>query len=88
MLLLVLCSMLGDLIIPVDCLSIIVGMGLSIILKAGVKLPGWLWGAIAQRPGHLQLRQEVLGSIPSGCPVFFFSSSWLTNVDGMKKLVL
>ena len=24
------------------------GMGLSITLKTGVKLPGWLWGAIAQ----------------------------------------
>ena len=31
--------MLGDLIIPVDSLSISLGMGLSITLKAGVKLP-------------------------------------------------
>ena len=39
------CSMLGDLIIPVDSLSISLGVGLSITLKTGVKLPGWLWGA-------------------------------------------
>ena len=37
--------MFGDLIIPVDSLSISLGMGLSITLKAGVKLPGWLWGS-------------------------------------------
>ena len=62
-------------------------MGLSITLKAGVKLPGWLWRAVAQWPEHLQLKWEVLvGSIPSGCPEFFSSSSWLTNVDGMKDL--
>ena len=31
----------------------------------------------------------VLGSIPGGCPGFFFmfSSGWLTNVDGMKDLL-
>ena len=63
--------MLGDLIIPVDSLSISLGMGLSITLKAGVKLPGWLWGAVPQWPEHLQLKQEVLGSIPGGCPGFF-----------------
>ena len=40
--------MLGDLTIPVDSLSISFGMGLSITLKARVKLPGWLWGAVAQ----------------------------------------
>ena len=78
--------MLGDVIIPVDSLSISLGMGLSITLKAGVKLPGWLWGAVAQWPEHLQLKLEVLGSIPGGCPGIFFSSSWLTNVDGMKDL--
>ena len=33
----------------------------------------------------MQLKQEALGSIPGGCPGFF-SSSWLTNVDGMKDL--
>ena len=55
-------------------------------LKAGVKLFGWLWGAVAQWPEHLWLKQEVLGSIPGGCPGFFFSSGWLTNVDGMKDL--
>ena len=35
--------------------------------------PGW--------SEHLQLKQEALGSIVSGCPGFF-SFSWLTNVDG------
>ena len=39
-------------------------------------------GSIAQWPEHLQLKQEVLGLIPGG----FFSSSWLTTVDGMKDL--
>ena len=79
--------MLGDLIIPVDSLSISLGMGLSITLKGGVKLPGWLWGAVAQWPEYLQLEREVLGLIPSGCPIllFFFSSSWLTNVDGCSE---
>ena len=49
------------------------GMGLSITLKAGVKLPGWLsqWAAVAQWPEHLQLKWEVLGLIPGGCPGFF-----------------
>ena len=61
-------------------------MGLSITLKAGVKLPGWLWGVVTQWPEHLWLKQEVLGSNPGGCPGFFFPSSWLTNVDGMKDL--
>ena len=56
--------MLGDLIIPVDNLSISLGMGLSITLKAGVKLPGWLWTAIAQWSEHLQLKQEALGLFP------------------------
>ena len=51
--------MLDDLIILVDSLSISLGMRLSITLKVGVKLPGWLWGAIAQWPEHLQLKQEV-----------------------------
>ena len=45
--------MLGDLIIPVDSLSISLGMGLSITRKAGVKWPGWLWGAVGQWPEHL-----------------------------------
>ena len=44
----------------------------------------------AQWPEHLctWLKQEVLGSISGGCPGFnfFFSSSWLTNVDGMGDL--
>ena len=57
-------------------------LGLSIILKAGVKLPGWLWGAIAQWPEHLQLRQEVLGSILSGCPGFFSLPAGLLMLMG------
>ena len=61
-------------------------MGLSITLKVGVRMPGLLWGAVAQCPQHLWLKQEVLGSIPGGCYLVFFSSSWLTNVDGMKDL--
>ena len=64
--------MLGDLIIPVDSLSISLGMGLSISWS---ELPGWLWGTVAHWPEHLQLMQEVLGSIPGGCPGFFFSFS-------------
>ena len=67
MLLAVLVSML---IIPVVSSSIILGMKLSITLKAKVKLLGWLWGTIAQWSEHLQLEQEALGWIPGGCPVF------------------
>ena len=82
--------MLGDLIIiPIDSLNISLGMGLSVTLKAGVKSPGWLWGAIAQWPKHLQLKQEVLGLIPGGFPgLFFFSlpAAWFTNIDEMKDL--
>ena len=64
--------MLGDLIIPaIDSLSISLDMGLSITLKAGVELPGWLWVAVAQWPEYLKLKREVLGSIPGGCPGFF-----------------
>ena len=47
------------------------GIGLSIALKAERGIPDWLWGAVAQWSEHLQLKQEVLGSIPSGCPGFF-----------------
>ena len=65
------CSMLRDLIILVDSSSISLGMGLSITLTAGVKLPGWLWGAIAQWPEHLQLKLEVLGSILVAALGFF-----------------
>ena len=39
------------------------GMGLSIILKAGVELLRWLWGAIAKWSEHLQLKKEALGLI-------------------------
>ena len=51
-------------------------------------MPGWLWGqgAVAQWMEHLQLKQEDLGSIPSGCPGFS-SFIWLANVDGMKDLL-
>ena len=45
------------------------GIGLSIILKAGVE---WLWGAVAQWSEHLQLKQETMGSILGGFPGFFF----------------
>ena len=47
------CSMLGDLIILVDSMSITLGMGLSITLNTGVELPRtwWLWGAVAQWMG-------------------------------------
>ena len=49
------------------------------------------WVAVAQWSEHLQPKQEAPGLIPGGCPVFFlffflFSSSWLTNVVGMKDL--
>ena len=47
--------MLGDLTIP----SISLGIGLSIILKAGVELLRWLWETVAQWSEHLQLKQEV-----------------------------
>ena len=82
------CSILGDLIILVDSLSISLGMGLSVTPKAGVKLPGCLWGTVAQWPEHLQLKQEVLGSWVRFlvAALGFFSSSWLNNVDGMKDL--
>ena len=60
--------MIGDLIIPLDSLSI--SLGMSITLKAGVKLPGWLWGVVAQWPEHLWLKQEVLGLIPVGFFLF------------------
>ena len=69
-----------------DSSSTSLGIGLSITFKAGVELLRWLWGAVAQWSEHLQLKQEALGSIPGGYPGFFFTSSWLTNVDGMKDL--
>ena len=49
------CSVLGDLIIPIDSLSISLGMGLSVTLKAGVEQLRWLWGAVAQQLEHLRL---------------------------------
>ena len=39
-----------------------------------------MWGAIAQWSEHLQLKQEALGSIPSGCPGFFLFQLAYTNV--------
>ena len=80
-------SVLSDLIILADSLSTSL---LSIALKAGELMLRLLWGAIAQWSEHLSLKQEALGSIPGSYPVFFvlfcfvlffFSSSWLTNVD-------
>ena len=55
--------MLSDLIISVDFLSISLGMGLSITLKAGVKMPGWLWGTVAQWPEHLWLKHGWLTNV-------------------------
>ena len=72
--------MLRDLIILIDSLSISLGMGLSITLKAGVEQLRW---AIAQRSEHLHVAEAGdSGSIPGSCLGFFFSS-WLTNVDEM-----
>ena len=62
------------------------GIGLSIALKAEGGIPDWLWGAVAQWSEHLQLKQEALGSIPSGCPGFFLFQLAYTNVNGMKDL--
>ena len=75
------CSVLGDLIISADSLSVNLGIGLTITFKAGELMLRWLWGAKAQ--WSEQLKQKALGSIPCCC---FFSSSWLTNVDEMKDL--
>ena len=49
------------------------GMGLSITLKAAVKLPGWLWGAVDQWSEHLQLRQEAQGTLDSWWLPWVFS---------------
>ena len=57
--------MLGDLIIPVDSLSISLGMGLSITLKARVEQLRWLWGAVAQQSEHLWLEQGTLVRFPA-----------------------
>ena len=43
---------------------------------------GWLWGAVAQWPEHLQLKREVLGSIPGGCPEFFSLPAGLLMLMG------
>ena len=61
-------------------------IGLSIALKAERGIPDWLWGAVAQWSEHLQLKQEALGSIPSGCPGFFLFQLAYTDVNGMKDL--
>ena len=39
---------------------------------------------MAQWSGHLQLKQEGLGSIPGGSPGFFHFQLSYTNIDGMK----
>ena len=80
--------MLGGFITPADSSSTSLGIGLSIALKAERGIPDWLWGAIAQWSEHLQLKQETLGSIPSGCPGFFLFQLAYTNVNGMKDLHL
>ena len=69
-----------------DSSSTSLGIGLSIALKAERGIPDWLWGAVAQWSEHLQLKQEALGSIPSGCPGFFLFQLAYTNVNGMKDL--
>ena len=79
-------SVLGGFITPADSSSTSLGIGLSIALKAERGIPDWLWGAIAQWSEHLQLKQEALGSIPSGCPGFFLFQLAYTNVNGMKDL--
>ena len=71
---------------PADSSSTSLGIGLSIALKAERGIPDWLWGAVAQWSEHLQLKQEALGSIPSGCPGFFLFQLAYTNVNGMKDL--
>ena len=75
---------LGDLIIPADSSSTSLGIGLSITLKAGVKLLRWLWGAVTQWLEHLQLKQELgPGFNPGRLPSVFFSfpAGSVTNVD-------
>ena len=70
------------LIIPVDSLSISLGgyMGLSITLKPEVEQLRWLWGGGG--PSSMVRAPEAkagdLGSIPSSCLGFLFSS-WPTN---------
>ena len=65
----------GVLCLVVYSLNISLSMGLSITLKAEVKLPGWLQKAVAQCSEQLhpsmQLKQEALGSNSSGCLEFF-----------------
>ena len=77
------CSMFGDLIIPVDSLSISLGMGLSITLKVGVEQLRWL--AVGGRSSAVRAPAAKAGD-PGSIPGGFFFSSWLTNVDGMKDL--
>ena len=42
--------------------------GGSLLGGSFMKLPGWLWGAVPQWPENLQLKRDILGLIPSGCP--------------------
>ena len=65
-----------------DCLSNSCLVNCSLILAIG--LVALLRGAVAQWSEHLQLKQEALGSIPSGCPGFFLFQLAYTNVNGMK----
>ena len=77
------------LIILVRSSSISLGMKLSITLKAGVKLPGCM--AVGSRSLVIRAPAAKAGGpawirFPVATLVFFFFSSWLTNVDGMKDL--
>ena len=53
------CSVLGDLAILADWLSISLGIGLSVTFKTRVRLLRWLWGTVAQWLEHLQLKQMI-----------------------------
>ena len=78
--------MLGGFITLADSSSTSLGIGLFIALKTGREIPDRPWGAVAQWLEHLQLKQEALGSIPSGCPGFFLFQLAYTNVNGTKDL--
>ena len=68
-------QLLGDLIIPVDALSIILDVGLIVYHPKSWSEIAWVAvGAMAQWSEHLalQLKQEVLNSILGGCPGFFY----------------
>ena len=68
--------MLDDLIIPVNSLSISLGMGLSITLKAGVEQLRWLWGTVAQWSEHLRLKQEIQIRFPAAALGFLLQLAY------------